>query len=403
MLKNPSRWFMLAVICLYVFANYIVYQAFPPILSLIIEELGISHAEAGLVVAVYALPSILLAIPLSFYSSRIGLKKLGIISLALLLAGSAIIITAKSLPLLIIGRLIIGLGAVAVPFVGLEGVAQWFSGNRLGFAMGIYTTCMLGAVVISLSTFGTAGTLWGWKSAVWITIAVTAIALIIFTIFFKTPRSDTPKRVEIGMPSLKSLAQIGLPLWILGLNWGLFNIATVSITTFSPDFMYQNGFALGTAGLITSVILIVTAILSPFVGHIVDRIKYKELLNLIGGAACFLLLFLMPSYTGIIVIFMILIGVFTSPFASVTYATVPALVKPQMIALGYAIITAVCNVGWVIGPYLTGLVRDVTGTYKYSYWIIALFFLLVALLTAVSLLLQRRLNKQNLRSNTSPV
>ena len=157
---------MLAVICLYVFANFIVFQSFPPVLSLIIEELGISHAEAGLIVAIYGLPSIFLAVLLSFYSSQIGLKRLGIISLALLLAGSAVILTAKSLPLLIAGRLIAGIGAVAVPFVCLEGVAQWFSGSRLGFAMGIYTTCMLGAVVVTLSTFGTVGTLWGWKSAI---------------------------------------------------------------------------------------------------------------------------------------------------------------------------------------------------------------------------------------------
>ncbi len=112
---------MLAVICLYVFSNFITFQAFPPILSLIMRDLGISHAEAGLAVAIFSLPGVLLVIPLSFYSGRIGMKRLGIISMALLAAGSIVVATANSLALILVGRVISGIGAVALPFVGLEG------------------------------------------------------------------------------------------------------------------------------------------------------------------------------------------------------------------------------------------------------------------------------------------
>jgi cyanate permease len=38
-----------------------------------------------------------------------------------------------------------------------------------------------------------------------------------------------------------------------------------------------------------------------------------------------------------------------------------------------------------VGPYLLGLVRDVTGSYQYSFWFIGLFFAFVTLLPVILL------------------
>jgi predicted MFS family arabinose efflux permease len=392
--KDNTRWSMLAIICLYVFANFIVFQSFPPILSLLMKDLGLSHTDAGLLAAVFSLPGVFLVIPLSFYSARIGIKRLGIISLLCLIAGSLLIATANTFGMLLLGRIVAGLGAVALPFVGTEAVAQWFAGNRMGFAMGIYTTCMLGAVIVTLSSFGTVGLGFGWQAAVWITIAVCSVALVLYAAFFKTPRLNHEQPGEPVSQQVKQVFKIGWPVWILGICWGLFNVAMVSVTTFSPDFMYQNGFNLGTAGFFTSVILIVTVILSPFLGHILDKIRYKEILNLVGGAISIVLSFFLPENVGIILVFIIGLGITTTPFAPVTYATVPLLVKPQTIGKAFAIVTTLGNVAFFLGPYLTGFIRDATGSYQYSYWVIAFFYLLVTLLTGVSLLMQVRKNKE---------
>ena len=384
---------MLAIICLYVFTIFMVYQSFPPILSLLIKDLGLSHSEAGLLAAIFCLPGIFLTIPLSFYSTRIGMKRLGIMSIILLAAGSVVVASANSFSMLLAGRIIAGLGAVALPFAGLEAVAQWFAEYRTGFAMGIYSTCMLGGVIVSLSTFGTVGVNLGWQASIWITVGVCAVALILYaTVFKNPPLHDEQASGQVSHPA-RQLFSLGWPVWILGMCWALFNLANISVVTFSPDLMYQNGFNLGLAGFFTSIMLIVTVILSPFTGHLLDRMRYKELLNLIGSVFCVVLSFLMPGNIGVIVLIIIGMGIATTPFASVTFAMVPTLVKPGMLAMAYAVVTTLCNAAFLIGPYLTGFIRDATGSYTYSYQVIALFYLMVTLLTGASLLMQLKRNR----------
>ena len=70
-------------------------------------------------------------------------------------------------------------------------------------------------------------------------------------------------------PGLRRLRDIGLPLWLLGLCWGIFNLGMMSLVVFTPDFLYSNGFSLAEAGSITSVIIIINTALSSFVGLLV--------------------------------------------------------------------------------------------------------------------------------------
>ena len=78
---------MQAVICLLCVSVGIALQSISPIVSLIVEDLHISNAEVGLFSAMATLPGILLVIPLSMFFSRIGIKRIGLISSALITIG----------------------------------------------------------------------------------------------------------------------------------------------------------------------------------------------------------------------------------------------------------------------------------------------------------------------------
>ena len=194
---HKQRWGILAVLSFYAFTVFVALHTLTPVLSLVIEDLGISHAQSGLLVAIFSLPSLLIIIPISYFVSRIGLKRLGIISISLMLAGSLLMLMVKSFPAFLFSRVIIGIGAAAVPFVGLQGVAQWFRGNRLGLAMGIYSMAMIGSTIFTLNLYSTVASHYGWMTDLWITAALVAVSLILFVLFFRLPPQYKETQVDV--------------------------------------------------------------------------------------------------------------------------------------------------------------------------------------------------------------
>jgi MFS family permease len=369
---------MLVVICFYGLATAMAFQSIPPILSLIIEDLGISHAEAGLVMSIFTIPGILLTIPAGLFSNRFGMKQLGIITSIIVIAGSALVIFSTNFFMLLAGRILIGIGGVTIPIVGMQGVARLFIGKRLGLAMGIYGATMSLGTVIPQISFGAAGLLWGWRSAILIIIIMCAITLAAFVFLFKIPED---KATGPGNPnSVFSIFKMGRNIWLLAATWGLFGTANVSLMTFLPDFMYQSNIDLRVAGLFTSAVMIVGVIMSPVSGHLLDKSKYKSLFIIISGVITAALICALPANVPIVLLFTILIGVFTTAIGPAVFALTPALVSGTMIALAYGIVFTTNNIGMFIGPSIAGWFRDISGTYTLSFWFIGALYFVMSML-----------------------
>jgi len=391
--KNISSWGMLWIICFYSIAICIAFQSIPPILSLIIEDLKISHAQAGLIMSTFSLPGILLTIPAGFLSNKIGLKRTGIIAIILVILGSFILFISHNFLLLLVGRICIGIAGVTIPVVGLQGTARLFTGKRLGLAMGIYGATMSLGTVIPLLFFGAVGVAWGWRSTIMITIILGIIALVIFASLFRLQdEADTHERSK-GIP-FGSIFKIGLPVWIMAISWGLFGIANCSLLTFLPDFMYQNGIDLRLAGPVTSIIMICGVILSPVVGHLLDKSKYKTMFIISSGVLTSLLVFIMPGNINLILLFAILIGISTTSIGPTIFSITSEMSKSELLSLAFGLIFTFSNLGMFIGPTITGFIIDVTGTYLYSYWFLAALYLLLGLITIV--VLRQEIRRRNL-------
>ncbi|MCK5563537.1 hypothetical protein KAI30_05125, partial [Candidatus Bathyarchaeota archaeon] len=54
--SSSYRWKILAMSYFCMLAFALVFQSIPPILTLIISELNITHAQAGLIISLFALP-----------------------------------------------------------------------------------------------------------------------------------------------------------------------------------------------------------------------------------------------------------------------------------------------------------------------------------------------------------
>ena len=102
--SESYRWRILGLMWLCAVAYGVLYQCIPPVLGMIMDSLGISHAEAGGLMSLFVLPGIFLAIPGGALADRYGSRIVGSLSLFVMLVGTGVADLGRTYPVLGLGR-----------------------------------------------------------------------------------------------------------------------------------------------------------------------------------------------------------------------------------------------------------------------------------------------------------
>lgn len=356
-------------------------------MSLVIAQFELSHYQAGLLMSLFALPGVLVSLPAGMVADRYGVKPVGIFSFLLAIGGSLLIALGPSFEVLLAGRILAGIGASSLVITIPQAITQWFSHRHLGVAMGIYNTAMPIGTIVSLNVFSSMARVWGWKSAVWVTVFFTSIVLVAFAVFYRQPakRGEPETRGK----QLQKQGGIGSSIFFVGVSWALFNASIISLFTFTPDFLVAQGLTLDHAGLSTSLVMIASMCLSPIVGILIDKIGRKELFIAVGGLGMAVFIALIPCVGGAFSLFLLCVGLAGALIPVSVFSLTADVVSSQRLGLGYGILSMLNNVGMFVGPQVVGLIRDVTDSYRISFLVMAFLAFLCA--TAIlSLWLKRR-------------
>jgi len=373
------------VIYLCMLSYTLVLQSIPPVLSLIIDELGLSYHQAGVLMSLFALPGILVSLPAGMLADRYGVKRVGIASLLFTIAGTIMVATGQTFISLTAGRVIAGTGAISLIVIAPQGIVQWFRNRELGVAMGIYNTALPVGVIVSLNALPPLASQWGWRSGTWAAAALTAIALLIFCLGFRERRAEK-QETTFSVPKLgREHVLIGL----VALSWALFNTCIVSLNTFAPDFMVGRGLSLQSAGFYTSLFVVGPLCLSPLVGYAVDRIGYPEAFMAAGGLGMAILLPLIPAGIDYLALLMLAVGIWAALVPAPAYYLTADIARHERLGFGFGVLSMLNNAGVFVGPQLVGLSRDVSGSYTAGFGLMALFAVLSAVV-AVMLWAKRR-------------
>jgi MFS family permease len=321
-------------------------------------------------------------------TDRFGVKPIGIITLILTIAGTALVATGQSFATVLAGRIIAGTGAVTLVIIAPQAIAQWFAGREMGVAMGIFNTAMPVGTILSLNAMPAIASAYGWRSGIWLTLGLAAVTLVIFALFYR-PASQRHghKPVVAGRPW--SVAGAGYPIWIVGAAWALFNASIISVSTFAPDFMVGKGFGLGSAGFVTSLVMGGSLLFSPFIGFLVDRTGGKEAFIAAGGVGMAALLLLFPAGVTHFAVLIAGIGLVAALIPAPVFSLSAEVVSHERLGVGYGILSLLSNLGIFIGPQAVGLVRDATGSYAIGFLLMA-FFAFLATAAIVPLWVKRR-------------
>lgn len=385
-----QRWVILGVMYLCILSFAFAMQSIPPVLSLILAELNLSHAQGGLLMGFFAFPGIIVSIPAGLLTDRYSQKAIGSLSLLLIITGEVISASGSSLLGLGLGRFVSGIGAATLVVMVPQLLAQWFMGREIGIAMGVFNTGMPLGTVLSLNFLSIIGERMGWRAGIWTSLGVAVLTLGVFMFLF-APAPRKEGKIDLSSEHLlEGLKTTGMAVWILGAAWLFFNAAVISVYTFTPDFLKASGFSVASAGFHTSVIMWPGLVMGVIVGWVIDKKGRKRLMIGAAGVIIAFLLLWVPGMTTWLIPLMLCLG-FTQSFVSTPiFALVPDVVHPTRLGIGYGVLSTCVNVGIVAGPLATGWIKDVSGSYQGSYTLMSGFALMI---TVSMLCLGRRGNK----------
>jgi MFS family permease len=358
-------------------------QEIPPILELLVADLGLTYAQAGSLMTVFSLPGFLVAILWGVVITKYGSRKMGALSIFLFSIGSAVCFLAPDYLALLVGRTIMGLGAQAFPIIAASTISEWFIGREIGLAMGVYTSSIPLGTIVAIIFYGPLGLLGGWRLPLLITTLLGVLLLVGFVVLYR-PAPALSVHQPLSFRSMKTVFYAILPL-ILG--WLCFQGAGSAFTTFALSYFLGIGYPLEIASLYGSAWMLLSLFLSPVIGGLFDRRGNIVHPIMIGGILiiiAFGLVITLPEWS---LVAMITLS-FGATLGPVSYfAIMPRILDPKQTKLGYSLLSSGSSIGFAIGPIVAGSLRDLTGNYVMSFVGMAVFMILTML---TSLPLYRR-------------
>jgi predicted MFS family arabinose efflux permease len=374
MMSCEKRWVVLLGLYVAILAATLSMQSIPPLLSLLVRDLRLTHHEAGFLVSFFALSAILFSVPTGMLADRWGLKKVGSIGLGLILAGATLCALSSSFRALIVGRFVSGMGGIAVMIISPPAITRWFTDKRIGVAMGIYNTGTPTGVILSFNLLSIVASRAGWRSSMWMTVFFTAFALAVFLLLFSLPPAGNRADLQKG----KAAGGFGTGVWMCAVTWALFTASIISLLSFAPDYMVSIGINLQTAGFLASVLMGGSLVLSPVIGHLADRLGNQEVFLAGGATAIAVLLLLIPAFGTHLTVIIAAIGCAAAFIPAPIYSVAACVADQRRLSSSFAFMATFSNLGVFIGPQVVGLSRDITGTYRAGFIFMALFALLSA-------------------------
>jgi MFS family permease len=359
--RSRYRWLVLAV-CLFAFVAYAFsFQLAPPLMTSIKNAFNVtSDAQTALVMSVVLVPGIFLSIPAGSWVGTYGVKRVGTLSLVAVVVGDLVTAFAYSDVVLLVGRLLVGIGGTFVMTVTPAIIAQWFTKKDLGKAMGIFGVNMPLAAVIAFPTAGSLLLVFDWRFPFYVGLILGIAATIAYLAVVKEgPNADHGARGSVRE------AFGNVEILKIGIMWLFFNAAALSFTTWG-DALFESFRSIPKldAVFLASLLMWCAVFFVPVYGCLSDRVHRRKPFIVL-GFVLMTMAFVLVGFTSdmALVASILFAGVAAAMIPAVQSALTAEVMRPSLLTIGFGITGTCLNIGAALAQPVIGFVRDATQSY----------------------------------------
>jgi len=407
-------WIILGTCFINLFINYSVRLGYGVVLPEMIDDLGFSRTVGGSIFNAYFLAYIALTPVAGYLTDRIGARKVITSCVFFLGAGALLMGTIGSFWMACFSFAIMGLGSTGMWTSVITVVQRWFAPNRRGLALGIMST----GYGLGFATMGVAFP-WivhhfSWRYS-WFFLGAGALVMVAGNGLLL--RSDPasigqrpwgekgvmPSRPLIGESDPKEAFLPGLfknsAFWLIGLSYASIAYSLYGITTFMVDYArYQIGLPLEKASLLATVhgacqvIGVLTILpLSDYLGR-----KRTIIISNSFITVCLAGIILIGNSWGVLCVLIGIMAVFYGVTFPIYGACAGDFFPKNMIGTVVGAWTPLYGLGVILVHWVSGILRDITGSYGYP-------FLVNVIMAAVGGLLICFVKPSRIKCNASTV
>ena len=276
--KAPARaWAVLAVTYLASICAPLCQFKIPPLASWLFPAFhgALDAVSFGTLMSAISVIGVVLAFPAAFIARKVGLKNVILLSVACLGIGSAIGGISANLELLMVSRLLEGVGIGLIGVAAPSCVTIWFPRKMRGIALGIWTTWVPVGSVLAFNVVPALAITGGWQLPFFAIAGVCVVAFVAFALVFTMPQGASADMGVEGSfkDSFKYLKN--RRIWILGAVFFLFSFATIGImnTYYNTFLETQLGMDAQRAAFLSSLIMAISIVAAPVTGRISDKVS----------------------------------------------------------------------------------------------------------------------------------
>ncbi len=330
---------------------------------------GLTGSAAGALLALPTLSFAVLGLLAAGLAARFGTHRTVVLALVALVAGQVVRSTVGGIPALFVGSAI-ALAGVAVSNVLMPGLVRLHFPRQIAAMTAVYTTTLsIGAAIASGVTLPIEHALSaGWQLGLGVWAIPAGLALLPWLLL---ARGGRPPAARTGgrSVSLRRLAGTRLA-WVLAGYFGTQALQAYVMFGWLPEILTSAGTSDTVAALWLSLLALIGVVISALVPVLLARVPVVGVVITMAASYLAGYLGLLFDARGAIWLWVVLIGIGTGAFpVALTLVGLRARSAAGTLALsGFA-----QSFGYLIasvGPFLFGLVHDLTGGWTVSLWLL---------------------------------
>ena len=372
-----------------------------PALGTLSEQLSMTLGQAGVLVAVIQIAGMVLGMIVGLFNDSIGLRRGCLWGFGFLAVGSVIGAAAPGPELLLLSRVLEGVGFLVVCVASPALIRRLVPPGRLAPIVGLWGCFFPVAAAVSQLTGGFLVESIGWR-AWWLAAAALAVAVGVAmalvipaaaTTGRPTPGSARPRAASsTSLPSPPAARSVGAraaatlrtgPLWAAALIMGCYTAQWNGVFQFLPTIYAEAGIALGTAGALSAGAALCNALGNLSAGQALGRGVRPVTLWTVGYvamAACAVIAFgiaplVAPEWRfglryGAVIIFSAVGGLIPTTAIAQQMALAPA---PDTVSTSLGLGQQFNALGQFAGPVAVAFLVQAAGGWHATWWVTVCF------------------------------